>query len=223
MERNGLTGSEPPLRRRVLERFNGLGRRPGAWLAVALAAGGSALVAATWLLAQLSWESRLRSLEAELTFWRRTRQVDLPRLVADLERLAGPAADRLDLRDLQQRHATLERDHKVALNALAALRRARRLEERFTLTAGASKDLLQGKVPLTLEGVEAGGARVALAGAPASLWRPGDFRDLNFGGGRYRLTLESLPDDPGGRGTFRLDALLDGGTAPVPVPLPGGN
>lgn len=214
----------PPLGRAVVEWAQQLTRRPGAWLAVVLAAGGSALVAGTWLVAQLSWQGRLRTLEAELTFLRRTRQVDLPQLVTDLERLAGPAADRLDLRDLRQRHATLQRDHKAALDALTALRRARRLEERFTLTAGTSKDLLESKVPLSLEGVEAGGARVALAGAPASLWRPGDFRDLNFGGGRYRLTLESLPDNPGGRGTFRLDALLDGAPAPpaATLPTPGG-
>jgi hypothetical protein len=95
------------------------------------------------------------------------------------------------------------------LQDLQALRRSRRLEERFSLTAGTPKELLQGKVPLLLQGVEAGGAQVSLAGAPASRWRPGDFRDLNFGGGRYRLTLEAIPDGAGGQADFRLDALVD--------------
>jgi hypothetical protein len=178
-----------------------------------LAGVGAALVAATWLVAQLGWQGRLRALEAEVSFLRRTRHVDLARLVSDLERLAGPAADRLALRELQRRHAALDREHKVTLEALAALRRGRRLEERFRLSVGASREVLGGKVPLVLEGLEGEGASVSLAGAAASLWRPGDFRDLNFGGGRYRLTLEELPNPPGNVASFRLDALLEGGAA----------
>jgi hypothetical protein len=191
-------------------RLNGLGlvcRTPAAWLALALA-GGSALVTATWLVAQVSWQGRLRTLEAEVSLLRRTRQIDVPRLLNDLERLAGPAEERLAYQDLKQRHTALEREHRSTLQALEALRRSRRLEERFTLSGGTPRELLEGKVPLQLEGVEAGGARVGLAGAPASLWRPGDFRDLNFGGGRYRLTLEAIPG-AGGQAAFRLDALLD--------------
>jgi hypothetical protein len=188
----------------------------GLW--VALAAGGSALVAATWLVAQLSWQSRLRALEAEVDMLRRTRQVDLPQLLIDLRRVAGPAAERLALEQLRERHALLERDHKAALAALTALRRSRRLEDRFTLPVGSSKALLAGKVRLALEGVEAGTARVSLAGAPASLWRPGDYRDLNFGGGLYRLSLEPLAAGLGNKATFRLDALLDSGTALPPRP-----
>ena len=184
---------------------------------VALTAGGSALVVTTWLVAQLSWQGRLRALEAEVSFLRRTRQVDLPRLLSDLERLAGPAADRLAFLELQKRQSSLRQEHKAAVEALAALRRARRLEERFRLPVGASREMLGGKVPLTLEGVEGEGASVSVAGGEASLWRPGDFRDLNFGGGRYRLTLEDLPGQPGDPVGFRLDALPD----PAP-PLPPG-
>lgn len=194
--------------------------RAAVWWPVALAAGGAALVATTWLVAQLSWQGRLRAMEAEVSFLRRTRQVDLPRLLRDLERLAGPAADRLALQELKQRHATLEREHKVALEALAALRRSRRLEERFSLAAGASRQVLGGKVPLAVEGLKDEGALVSLAGGPASLWRPGDFRDLNFGGGRYRLSLEHLPGTPGDPAGFRLDALLDTASSPPPSPAP---
>jgi|GEM_PF-3482435 hypothetical protein len=189
-------------------------QRPGSWPPAVWAACGAALVAATWLVAQLSVQGRLRALEAEASFLRRTRQVDVPRLLTDLERLAGPAADRLAYQELKERHATLEREHQASLEALAALRRARRLEERFTLGAGASRSLLEGKARLTLERVEAGGARVGLVGAPTTLWRPGDFRDLNFGGGRYRLSLEGLPEGGEPQATFRLDALLDGRPAP---------
>ena len=195
-------------------------KEPGAWLPVALAAGGVALVATTWLVAQLGWQGRLRALEAEVSFLRRTRQVDLPGLLRDLERLAGPAADRLALQELRQRHATLERNHKVALEALAALRRGRRLEERFSLPVGASREVLGGKVPLALEGVENDGALVSLAGGPASLWRPGDFRDLNFGGGRYRLSLEHLPATSGDPAGFRLDALLNTASSTPPTTGP---
>jgi hypothetical protein len=177
------------------------------WL-VPLTAVGAALVATTWLVAQLTWQGRLRALEAEVTFLRRTRHVDLPRLLGDLERLAGPAADRLALQELRQRHLSLEREHRKALEDLAALRRARRLEERFTLPVGDTREVLGGKVRLGLEGVESNGSLVSLAGAAASLWRLGDFRDLNFGGGRYRLTLEQLPGRAGQPAHFRLDALL---------------
>ena len=195
-------------------------KEPGVWLPVALAAGGAALVATTWLVAQLGWQGRLRALEAEVSFLRRTRQVDLPRLLTDLERLAGPAADRLALQELRQRHAALERKHKVALEALASLRRSRRLEERFSLVVGASREVLGGKVPLTLEGVEDDGALVSLAGGATSLWRPGDFRDLNFGGGRYRLSLEQLPRTSGDPASFRLDALLDTPSSTLPASGP---
>lgn len=210
---------EPSVWSAGLARLHRLSRRPEAGLIVALAAGGSALVAATWLVAQLSVQGQLRAMEAELTFLRRTRQVDLPRLLGDLERLAGPAADRLALQELRQRHASLERDHKATLAALADLRRRRRLEERFSLSVGGTRRVLAGKVPLALEGMEGGGAWISLAGAPASLWRPGDFRDLNFGGGRFRLTLDTLAPEP----SFRLDALLDSGAAepPLPTPVPG--
>jgi hypothetical protein len=189
------------------------GRRRLRW-AVALSAGAAALVAATWLVAQLSWQGRLRALEAEVSFLRRTRHLDLPRLLSDLERLAGPATDRLAFQDLQRQHARLEQEHKATLEALAALRRERRLEERFRLAVGDSRDLLGGRVPLVLEGVGGDGASVRLAGAEVSLWRPGDFRDLNFGGGRYRLTLEDLPDQAGGAASFRLDALVESAPAP---------
>lgn len=198
----------PPWRN-ILDGVSQLSRRPSVWLAVALAAGGSALVAGTWLVAQLNWQARLRTLEAELSLYRSTRHLDMPRLLGDLERLAGPAADRLAFQELKQRHATLEREHQLSLGELRSLRRNRRLEERFRLTAGSAKDLLEGKVPLQLEGVEDSGVRVSLAGGAAGLWRPGDFRDLNFGGGRYRLTLETIPSGTGGQAEFRLDALLD--------------
>jgi hypothetical protein len=182
------------------------------WLALALA-GGSALMAATWMVAQLSWQGRLRTLEAEVSLLRRTRQIDLARLLNDLERLAGPVEDRLAFQDLKQRHSVLKREHLSTLQALEALRRSRRLEERFTLAAGTPREMLDGKVLLQLDGVEAGGVRVGLAGSPATLWRPGDFRDLNFGGGRFRLTLEAIPEE-GGKAAFRLDALLEPPAAP---------
>jgi hypothetical protein len=183
--------------------------RQWSWVVFGLAAGSSAVVAATWLVAQMSWQARLRTLEAEVSFLRRTRQIDVPQLLKDLERLAGSAEERLALQDLRQRHATLEREHRSTLEALQALRQSRRLEERFTLSAGTPRELLEGKVPLEVEGVEAGGARVSLAGAPASLWQPGDFRDLNFGGGRYRLTLEAIPPGASGQAEFRLDVLVE--------------
>ena len=205
---------ESPPWRTLKEQVGAWSRRPGAWLALAIAAGGSALVAATWLVAHHTFEARQRALEAEVSLLRGTRQVDLPRLLNDLQRLAGPAADRLALQDLKQRNAALEQEHKTTVAALEALRQSRRLEERFTLTAGSPRDVLNGKVPVLLEGVQVDGAQVSLAGAPASVWRPGDFRDLNFGGGRFRLTLEAIPKEAGGQANFRLDALVapPGGT-----------
>ena len=57
---------ERPFWSSFLASVGAISRRPSAWLAVALAASGSALVAGTWLVAQLSWQARLRTLEAEL-------------------------------------------------------------------------------------------------------------------------------------------------------------
>jgi hypothetical protein len=199
----------PPVWRAPLDRLQPPARLSGRWLLVAITAGGAALVAGTWLVAELSLQGRLRALEAEVSLLRGTRQLDVPRLLNDLQRLSGPAADRLDLQDLKQRQAALERDHKAALEELKALRRSRRLEDRFSLSAGGDKELLQGKVPLLLERLEGDGAYVSLAGAPATLWRVNDFRDLNFGGGRFRLTLESLSSAQDRPAVFRLDALLE--------------
>ena len=47
--------------------------------------------------------------------------------------------------------------------------------------------------------------------------RMGEYRELNFGGTRYRLVMERIPPDDQSRVTFRVDALP---TGPEPAAAP---
>jgi hypothetical protein len=98
------------------------------------------------------------------------------------------------------------------LAELAELRRATSPEERFHLASGRSHDLLAGQVAVAVTAVRVDGAEVALAGAAASPWKIGEFRDLSFGDGPYRLKLEATRVSPP-RATFRLEALKSAATA----------
>ena len=164
---------------------------PWLWLALA-AAGGSALVALTWLVAQGALRQQLATMQSEIDLCRSVRGINLP---------------------VQQRMQGLEADQGRTLAELAEQRRATSPEERFHLASGRSHDLLAGQVAVAVTAVRADGADVALAGAAASPWKTGEFRDLRIGEGPYRLKLEaSRPSPP--RATFRLEALKGADTAP---------
>ena len=185
---------------------------PRSWLALA-AAGGSALVALTWLVAQGALRQQMATMQSEIDLCRSVRGINLPVLLKDLNRFAAAAASRQEGERLQQRLQGLEADQGRTLAELAELRRATSPEERFHLASGRSHDLLAGQVAVAVTAVRADGADVALEGAAASPWKTGEFRDLRLGEGPYRLKLEaSRPTPP--RATFRLEALKGADTAP---------
>lgn len=187
-------------------------RGPWLWLALA-AAGGSALVALTWLVAQGALRQQLATMQSEIDLCRSVRGINLPVLLKDLNRFAAAAASRQEGERLQQRLQGLEADQGSTLAELAELRRATAPEERFHLASGRSHDLLAGQVAVAVTAVRADGADVALAGAAASPWKTGEFRDLRIGEGPYRLKLEATRPSPP-RATFRLEALKGADTAP---------
>ncbi len=193
---------------------------PGPWLAAA--AGGSALVAATWLVAQGALRQQMAAMQGEIDLCRSSRGLNLPVLLKDLNRFAAAAASRQEGERLQQRLLGLEADQSRTLAELAQLKRATSPEERFHLASGRSHDLLAGQVAVAVTAVRADGADVGLAGAAAGPWKSGEFRDLRFGEGPYRLKLEATRTSPP-RATFRLEALKGAATAPNADTAPKAN
>ena len=185
---------------------------PWLWLAVAAAAG-SALVALTWLVAQGALRQQMATMRAEIDLCRSSRGLNLPVLLKDLNRFAAAAASRQEAERLQQRLLGLEADQSRTLAELAQLRQATSPEERFHLASGQSHDLLAGQVAVVVTAVRANGADVALAGAAASPWQTGEFRDLRIGEGPYRLKLEATRPAPP-RATFRLESLKPAAMSP---------
>ena len=189
----------------------------GPWLAAA--AGGSALVAATWLVAQLSLRQQMAAMQGEIDLCRSSRGLNLPVLLKDLNRFAAAAASRQESERLQQRLQGLEADQGRTLTELARIKSATSPAERFHLASGDDYNLLAGQITVAVAAVRADGADVALAGGAASPWKIGEFRDLSFGDGPYRLRLEATRATPP-RATFRLEALK-GAAAASPGPGPG--
>ena len=80
---------------------------PWLWLALA-AAGGSALVALTWLVAQGALRQQMATMQSEIDLCRSVRGINLPVLLKDLNRFAAAAASRQEGERLQQRLLGLE-------------------------------------------------------------------------------------------------------------------
>jgi len=171
-------------------------------------------VALTWLVSQGALRQQMAAMQGEIDLCRSSRGLNLPALLKDLNRFATAAASRQEGERLQQRLLGLEADQGRTLAELARLRRASSPEERFHLASGRSHDLLAGQVAVAVMAVRADGADVALAGAAASPWKTGEFRDLRIGEGPYRLKLEATRPAPP-RATFRLEALKPVAKAPA--------
>ena len=179
-------------------------------------------MAATWLVAQGTLRQQMAAMQGEIDLCRSSRGLNLPVLLKDLNRFAAAAASRQEGERLQQRLAGLEADQGRALAELAQLKRATSPEERFHLASGRSHDLLASQVAVAVTAVRADGADVGLAGTAAGPWKTGEFRDLRFGEGPYRLKLEATRTSPP-RATFRLEALKGAATAPNADTAPKAN
>ena len=185
---------------------------PGPWLAAAAA--GSALVAATWLVAMLSLRQQMAAMQGEIDLCRSSRGINLPVLLKDLNRFAAAAASRQEAERLQQRLLGLEADQGRTLTELARSKAETAPAERFHLASGSDYNLLAGQITVAVAAVRTDGADVALAGAAASPWKTGEFRDLSFGDGPYRLRLEATRSEPP-RATFHLEALKAAAATPA--------
>lgn len=183
-------------------------RRPGWVLAVLLSGSLAAgLVAGTWLLARWSLQSRLAAAEREIAFLRATRDIDIPRLLDEFRTFLGTANARFELEKLRVEHERLRRELGEARATLAELEKKNPLQERFSLEVGQSRTILNGTVVVGLVGLAPGYADVSFAGTPETNWRVGEYREVNFGGSRHRLVLETIPAENPTRATFRVEAL----------------
>jgi len=193
---------------RLLDLLGG-DRRILGWLTLA-ASTAAALIAGTWVVARWSLHDNLAALEQEVAFHRSTRNIDIPELLGEFRTFVGSANAKLELEKLRKEHARTLAELAKANTMLAELRRTSRLEERFSLEVGQSRTILNGKVVVGLLSVAPTYADVSFAGSPENGWRVGEYRELNFGGTRYRLVLERIPADDQSRVTFRVDALPPG-------------
>jgi hypothetical protein len=184
-------------------------RRALGWLALAGSLGAT-LIAGTWVVARWSLHDRLAALEQEVAFHRSTRNIDIPELLGEFRTFVGSANAKLELEKLRKDHGKTLAELAKANAMLAELRRTSRLEERFSLEVGQSRTILNGKVVVGLLSVAPTYADVSFAGSPENGWRVGEYRELNFGGTRYRLVMERIPADDPSRVTFRVDALPPG-------------
>jgi hypothetical protein len=185
-----------------------LKERPELVAGLALLLGlGAALVAATWLVARASLQSRIAAQEREIAFLRSTRDIDIPRLLEEFGTFVGTANARLELEKLQAEHGKVRKELEQARGSLAELRKERRLEEQFSLQVGQSRTILNGTVVVGLVGLGPSYADVSFAGSPENNWRVGEYRDVNLGGSRYRVLLEAIPATEPRAATFRVDAL----------------
>jgi hypothetical protein len=200
---------------RLLDLLGG-DRRILGWLTLA-ASTAAALIAGTWVVARWSLHDRIAALEQEVAFHRSTRSIDIPELLGEFRTFVGSANAKLELEKLTKEHRRTLAELERANAMLAELRRTSRLEERFSLEVGQSRTILNGKVDVGLLSVAPTYADVSFAGSPENGWRVGEYRELNFGGTRYRLVLERIPAGDQGRVTFRVDALPP---APEPAAAP---
>ncbi len=184
------------------------GRDPVAlvWLALAGSMAAS-LMGITWMVARWSQHDRIVSLEKELAFYKATRSIDIPELLGEFRTFVGSANATVELEKLRGDHDRTVAELARSKALLAELRSKSRIEERFSLQVGQSHTILNGRVVVGLISVAPTFADVSLAGSPENDWRVGEYRELNFGGTRYRLLLERIPSQDPSQVTFRVDAL----------------
>jgi hypothetical protein len=191
--------------------MNSTRERVSAFLASVTPLGGlfsaaAALIAGTWVVANVAVQSKMSSLENELSFYKSTKSVDIPRLMNELQRFVGPANAKLELTKLKAEHEILKAEHSIIKNSYEALKQSTKLTDRFSLKAGQARPILNGKHVVGITDIGTGYVRATFDNADAETLNAGEYKTVEVGGIRYRIMLEEV----GTTAIFRIDEMPPG-------------
>ena len=169
------------------------------------------LVAATWVVARYTFQSQIAVLEKELELYKKTQEVDIPKLLDELENFVGSANVKLELSSLQEEYnrlkseyETLRKSYDELNNTYNEFKETSKLEEQFILEEGKSHTILNGKVIVGFQSFRGDYANVAFNGETGLGWEAGDLKNITIGNTQYRVVLEEISNNPP-RLKFRVD------------------
>ena len=191
--------------------MNSTRKRVSAFLASVTPLGGlfsaaAALIAGTWVVANVAVQSKMSALENELSFYKSTKSVDIPKLMHELQNFVGPANAKLELNKLKAEHETLKAEHSKTKISYETLKQTTKLSERFSLKVGQAKSIVNGKHVVGVKEIEAGYIWATFDNDYADTWDAGEYKTVEYGGVRYRIMLEEV----GGMAIFRVDEMPPG-------------
>jgi hypothetical protein len=163
----------------------------------------AALIAGTWVVANVAVQSKMSSLENELAFYKSTKSVDIPKLMHELQKFVGPANAKLELSNLKVEHERLKAERSKIMISYEALKESSKLTERFSLKPGQAKTILNGKHVVGVGRIEAGYIWATFDNANEGVWNAGEYKIVEIGGIRHRIMLEQV----GGMAVFRVDEM----------------
>jgi hypothetical protein len=168
-----------------------------------LFSGAAALIAGTWVVANVAVQSKMSSLENELSFYKSTKSVDIPRLMHELQEFVGPANAKLELSKLKVEHEALKAEHSRIKILYEALKQSTKLTERFSLKAGQARSILNGKVVVGVKDISQGYVHGIFDNDNTGFWNVGEYKTAELGGTEYRIMLEEV----GEMAVFRVDEM----------------
>lgn len=166
----------------------------------------AALVTGTWVVANVAVQSKMAAIENELSFYKSTKSVDIPKLIQELQRFVGPANAKLELGKLRQEHELLKAKYSKIQQSYDALKQSIKLSERLTLKAGQARSVINGKHVIGVKSIGAGYVWATFDGGNASTWNIGEYKTVEVGGIEYRIMLE----ETSGSAVFRVDEMPPG-------------
>ncbi|MFM7648258.1 MAG: hypothetical protein ACKO50_09355 [Cyanobium sp.] len=168
-----------------------------------LFSGAAALIAGTWVVANVAVQSKMSSLENELSFYKSTKSVDIPTLMHELQKFVGPANAKLELSQLKVEHEVLKAEHSKIKISYEALKRSTKLTDRFSLKAGQARPILNGKVVVGVKDISPGYIYATFNNDNAGFWNVGEYKTAELAGIEYRIMLEEIS----GVAVFRVDEM----------------
>jgi hypothetical protein len=193
--------------------MNSTRERVSAFLASVTPLGGlfsaaAALIAGTWVVANVAVQSKMSSLENELSFYKSTKSVDIPKLMYELQKFVGPANAKLELNKLKVEHERLKAEHSKIMVSYEALKKSTKLTERFSLESGQAKSILNGKYVIGVNSIAIGPGYISATfdNENSVAWDAGEYKIVEVGGISYRIMLEEV----GKMAVFRVDEMPSG-------------
>ena len=170
---------------------------------------GAGLVAGTWVVAKLAVQSQMAALEKELEFYKSTRDIDIPKLLNDFNKFVGSANAELELRELQAEYEKLKEEHEKLNTSYNALRQTVKLKDKFALSEGQSRTILNGTTIIGIQSLYDSRATATFNGDTELGWDVGEYKDVELGGIQYRIILEEILKTNPLKAQFRVDEISE--------------